>query len=51
MIDFGRQTLEFAFYRVKVCVLVENGPSEGDVEERDRFWNNVDRILDRVGIE
>ena len=26
-------------------------PSEGDVEERDRFWNDMDRILDRVGNE
>ena len=24
-------------------------PSEGDGEVRDRFWNNMDRILDRVG--
>ena len=28
--------------------MVEYGPSEGDVEERDRFWNDTDRILDRV---
>ena len=25
------------------------GPSERDGKERDRFWNNMDRILDRVG--
>ena len=23
--------------------------NEGDVEERDRFWKDMDRILDRVG--
>ena len=39
---------KFKFSRVKVCVLVGYGPSEGDGEERDRFWNGMDRILDRV---
>ena len=29
--------------------MVGYGPSEGDVEERDRFWDNMDSILDRVG--
>ena len=24
-------------------------PSEGDVEEKDRLWNDMGRILDRVG--
>ena len=33
---------------VKVCVAVGCDPSEGDGEERDRFWNDMDRILDRV---
>ena len=33
---------------VKDCVVVRYGPSEGDGEERDRFWNNMDIILDRV---
>ena len=26
------------FSRVKVCVVVGYGPSEGDVKERERFW-------------
>ena len=30
-------------------MVVEYGPSEGDGEERDRFWNDMDRIVDRVG--
>ena len=34
--------------RVKVCVVVRYGPIEGDVEERDRFWNDMDRTLDSV---
>ena len=33
---------------VKVCVAVGCDPSEGDGEKRDRFWNDMDRILDRV---
>ena len=24
-------------------------PNEGDCEERERFWNNMNRILDSVG--
>ena len=35
---------KFKFSRVKVCVVVRYGPTEGDGEERDRFWNNMDRI-------
>ena len=40
---------KFKFSRVKVCVVVGYGPNEGDVEERNRFWNDMERILDRVG--
>ena len=25
------------------------GPDEGNGKERDRFWNKMDRVLDRVG--
>ena len=32
-----------------VCVVVY-GPSEGDVEERERFWNTLDRVADRLSI-
>ena len=35
--------------RVKVCVVVEHGPNEGNGEEKERFWNYLDRIVDRVG--
>ena len=35
--------------RVKVCVVVGYGPNERDGEERDRFWNDMDRTLDSVG--
>ena len=24
------------------------GPNEGDDEERDRFWNDIDKTLDRI---
>ena len=54
VIDFGCVTsralwLKFRFSRVKVCVLVGYGPNEGNCEKRDRFWNDMDRVLDRVG--
>ena len=25
------------------------GPNEGDGEERERFWNDIEGIVDRVG--
>ena len=40
--------IKFKFSRVKVCEVVGYGPSEGDVGERNRFWSDIDRILDRV---
>ena len=39
----------FKLLRVKVCVVLGYSLNEGDGEERARFWNNMDRILDRVG--
>ena len=39
----------FRFSKVKVCVLVGYEPNEGDSEERDRSWNEMDRVLDIVG--
>ena len=36
------------FSRVKVCVVMGYGPNEGDGEEMDMFWNDKDRILDKV---
>ena len=39
----------FKFSRVKVCVVVGYDPNEGDGEERDCLWNDMDRILDSVG--
>ena len=29
-------------------MVAEYGPSKGDVEEMDRFWNDIDRTLDTV---
>ena len=53
VIDFGFISsrilwIKFKFSRVKVCMVVGYGPSKGDDEERDRFWNDMNRILDRV---
>ena len=41
--------IKFKFSRVKVCLVVGYGPNEGIGEERERFWNDMDRIMDRVG--
>ena len=30
-------------------MVVRYGLNKGDGEERDRFWNELDRIVDRVG--
>ena len=43
--------IKLKFSRVKVCEVVGYSPSEGDGEERDRFWNDMDMTLDRVGNE
>ena len=33
--------IKFKFSKVKVCVVVGYGFNEGDVEERNRFWNDM----------
>ena len=53
MIDYGCVSyrilwIKFKFSRVKDCVVVGYNPNE-DGEERDRFCNVMDRILDSVG--
>ena len=40
--------IKFKFSTVKVCVVVRYDLSKGDREEIDRFWNDMDKILDRV---
>ena len=37
------------FSSVKVCVVAVYGPTEGEVEESERFWNDLDRVVYRVG--
>ena len=54
MIDFGWVSsrilwIKFKLSRVKVSVVVGYGPNEGIGEERERFWNGMDRNVDRVG--
>ena len=36
--------VKFKFSRVKVCL-----GNRGEFEERERFWNDFDKIVDRVG--
>ena len=33
---------------MKVCVLVIHGLTERDVVERDRFWSDLNKVVDRV---
>ena len=40
--------ITFKFSRIKVCVVAGYGLSEEYGEEMGRFWNGMDRILDRV---
>ena len=28
---------------------MEYSPTEGEVEERERFWSDLDRVVDRIG--
>ena len=41
--------VKLKFSRVKVCVVAVYGPIEGEVEERKRSWNDLDRVVDRIG--
>ena len=40
---------QLKFSKIKMCVGAVYYPTEGDVEERVRFWNYLDRVEDRVG--
>ena len=43
--------IKFKFSIIKVCMVVGYGPTKGDREERDRFWNDMDKTLVCVGSE
>ena len=54
VIDFGCVIsrilwIKFKFSWVKVCVVVGYGRNEGSSEEREKFWNDLDRNMDKVG--
>ena len=54
VMDFGCVTfrilwIKFKFSGVKVCVVVGYSSNEGIGEKRKRFWNDMDRTVDRVG--
>ena len=40
--------VKFKFSRVKICVVVGYGPTEAYSEERERFWNDLDKVMYRV---
>ena len=47
-VSFRILWIKFKFSRVKVCEVADYGPNERE-EERDRFWNCMDRTLDSIG--
>ena len=56
VVDFGCVSLrilciKFKFSKVKVYLVVGYSLSEGDSEERESYWNDLNRIVDRVGNE
>ena len=40
--------IKLRFLRVKVCVAVGYIPNKGDGDEREKFWNDLDRVVDRL---
>ena len=40
--------IKFKFSWVKVCVVVGYSPNVGIGEERERFWSDFERTVDRV---
>ena len=54
VIDFGCVNsrilwIKFRFSKVTNCVVVGCGPNEGNGEEREKLWNDLDRVVNRVG--
>ena len=52
VIDYGCASsrilwIKFRFLNIKDCMGYI--PNEGDGEERNRFWNDLDRTVDRIG--
>ena len=46
MIDFGCISsrilwVKFKFPIIKICMVVVHGSTEGEVKERERFWNDL----------
>ena len=47
-VNSGVLWIKFKFSRINICVVLEYGHKERNGEERERFWNVLDRIVDRV---
>ena len=41
--------VKLKFLRVKVCVFVVYEPSEWDIEKKKKFWNDLNKVVDRIG--
>ena len=53
MLALESSGLNSSFQGLKFCLVMGGGYglNEGDGEERGRFWNDMDRVLDRVSNE
>ena len=49
LVGFRTLWVNFTFSRVKVCVRMVYDLFEGQVEERGGFWNDLYRVVDKVG--
>ena len=48
-VTFRMLWVKFKFSSIKVCVVVEYSPTEGNVEEWEKLWSDLDRVQDKVG--
>ena len=37
------------FKGFKLCVMICMAPLRGNIEERKKLWNDLDRVIDRIG--
>ena len=56
MFDFGCVTsrnlwINFKFSRVKLCIVVVYDPTEKNIEEKEKLWSDLERVVDRLDTE
>ena len=48
MLPLGYYGLSSSFHGLKLSLWQCMAPLKGEDKERERFWNNLERVLDRV---